>query len=142
MLLTATGAGRACSSLEPVTEERSFAKASAVFLAHVIRTEETEGENPLLINHPTAPMVEATFPVIEVLKGQPPADGKVRSLVVGYGNYCSIPLFAGLDYVFFVEDGNFISLLGGTRPFITINGYEPKRLIEKLRALAKQDTDR
>jgi hypothetical protein len=138
MLLAVTGAANACSSLEgPPTEEQLFAKASAVFLAHVVRTEETQGANPLLVSHPTSAMVDATFRVIEVLKGEPPADGKVRSLVYGAGN-CSVALLAGLDYLVFLQDGNFVLWPGGTMAFFNLDGTEPKRLLEKFRNLAKQ----
>src|SRR5262249_47367517 len=97
LLLIATGAAMACSSIEPVSDERSFANASAVFVGHVLRTEETQSPDPQPADHATTRMVEATVRTIEVLKGQPPADGKVRSLVYGPGN-CSVALLAGVDY--------------------------------------------
>jgi hypothetical protein len=136
MLLMTTRAVQACQTLEPVSEERSFAQASAVFLAHVTRTEETEGNARLKID-PTTPLVEATFRLIEVLKGEPPADGKVRSPVYGPGN-CSVPLFAGLDYVFVVEEGGFVWLPGGTHAFFNREGTESKKLLDRYRALARQ----
>lgn len=44
--------------------------------------------------------VDGTFRVVEILIGDPPADGKVRDLVFGPVNG-SLGLFAGLDDLFF-----------------------------------------
>jgi hypothetical protein len=72
------------------TTEQQFARATAVFVARIVRIEEGQ----LVLGDRTWPIVEATFRTIEVLKGRPPEDMKVRSLVYGFGN-CTIPLLAG-----------------------------------------------
>ena len=124
----------ACSTRgDPPTDEQLFKKASSVFVAHVLRTEEksirVETKNPYLV-------VEAEFRVVEILKGQPPSDGKVRDLVFGPGN-CSLGLLAGLDYLFFIQDDqyNFVLWPTGSRPFININGTESVKLLQDLRRL-------
>lgn len=91
----------ACSTRndEHPTDEQLYKSASAVFVAHITKTEEKSspvgGDKRL-----PWPIVEGNFKLIEILKGEPPADGKVKDLVFGPGN-CSLGLFAGLDYVFF-----------------------------------------
>lgn len=124
----------ACSILgEPPTERQLFEKATSVFVAHVFRTEEKQ--SPVGPNKASIPIVEGDFRIIETLKGTPPSDGKVRDVVFGPGN-CSLGLMAGLDYLFFVNDSQeFVSWPTGSRPFINIEGTEPKKLLENLRAL-------
>jgi hypothetical protein len=137
--LTSVGAVQACSSLQPPqTEDQLFARASAVFLAHLLRTEEINATTPLLKE--SQPVVEATFRALEVFKGQPPTDGKVRSIVYGPGN-CSVPLLAGSDYLFFLYDStrNFVlQLPGGSQMFINLEGREAKKILNQLRELANK----
>jgi hypothetical protein len=95
-MLVNTTSVRACS-YERLSVEQLYAKASTVFVAHIVRTEEAAGLSPLSVK-PEA-IVEATFRLVENLKGQPPPDGKVKSLVWSNGN-CSVLLAAGLDYLF------------------------------------------
>jgi hypothetical protein len=60
--------------------------------------------------------VEGTFRLVEVLKGEPPADRKVVGPIPVM---CMMPLMAGLDYVIFLNEGsNFIvrAMGTGTRP--------------------------
>ena len=126
-----SGHALACSTLgPPPTDEEQFNKASAVFVGHVTKTEEVS----LSFNGmPTkVPAVEGTVRVVEVLKGEPPADGKVQDLVFGPGN-CSLGLFAGLDYLFFLHGDKWVLWPGGSKTFININGTEPRQLLEKLR---------
>jgi hypothetical protein len=121
----------ACSTLgPPPTVEENFAAASAVFVAHITKTEEIL---PAKDGVPI-PVVAGTFRVLEVLKGMPPADNKVESVVFGPGN-CSVPLLAGWDYVFFLRDGRQLVSIFGTESFFNIHGTEPKKLLEKLRQL-------
>jgi hypothetical protein len=136
LALTGANSAIACSSTEPPpnTEQR-FAEASAVFVARIVRTDEAK----LVYGGETHAIVEGTFRPIEVLKGQPPADGKVRSLVYGPGN-CTIPLLAGWDYVFFLVPGdghNFVGWPNGSFGTFNIEGTEPKRILEELRKLSK-----
>src|SRR5262249_55218590 len=134
LLCTKAETATACSRVDqPPSDEELFAKASAVFVGHVIRVEEAgtvslsellayppwvtpEWRQPkaILESLPPTPAVEATFRVVEVFKGQPPADGKIRAPV---GNYCTGPLLLpGSDHVFFLHDGKFIRSSDETRP--------------------------
>jgi hypothetical protein len=146
LLLSMGGAACACSSRESsASDEERYGKASAVFVAHIVRTDETRA-SVRGSNEPLA-IVEGTFRVVEVLKGRPPEDRKIRDLVYGPGN-CSLGLLAGIDYLVFLykdsyvlwpgeAESNFVLWPGGSRPFIDISASEPKRLLEKLRALRK-----
>jgi hypothetical protein len=81
-------------------------------------------------------IVEASFRIVEVLKGQPPKDGKVKSFVPLGGN-CSVTLVAATDYLFFLNnDLNFVAIFDGSRP-IYLWHSEHKVLLERLRALSK-----
>ena len=71
LLLGNTTSAWACS-YERRSDGQLFAKASAVFIAHVVRTEETTGVSPL--SDKPEPLVEATFRLVETLKGRPPPD--------------------------------------------------------------------
>jgi len=127
----------ACSSLEPPpTDEELFQQATAVFLAHVVRTEEKQYVWPDAANSKPWPIVEGNYQIVEVLKGQPPADGKVRDLVFGPGN-CSLGLLVGMDYLFFIQPGpnNFVLWPTGSRMIINREGTEVVKLLEKLRKL-------
>src|SRR5262245_49734922 len=107
LLLARTDAAVACSVSLPSVEkfyENLHAAASAVFVGRLVSVEEagvvSAGELPPRV------AVEGTFGVIEVLKGQPPADGKVRAPAF---EACGPVLLAGWEYVFFLHEGNFIA---------------------------------
>ena len=108
----------ACSMINPPTDADLFAKASTVFVARIFRAEEVEMQYPVDrgATPKALPGVEASFRLIEILKGQPPADGKVRG---PFPFMCMMPLMVAVDYVIFLNDGdNFIvwALDKGTRP--------------------------
>lgn len=127
----------ACSRLPGAPEPTNrdlFREAKSVFIAHVYRTE----EESFLLKPNNAPIsvVVGEFRVVEVLKGSPPADRKIRDLVFGFGN-CSLGLMAGLDYVFYVREGEELVLWpGGSRPLLNIEGKEAKEFLETLRDFA------
>lgn len=81
--------------------------------------------------------VVATSRTIEILKGRPPADGKVMSPAYGPGN-CSVPLLAGSTYLFFLYDDNVVLLLGGSELFWNLDGIEPQKILSELRDLGKK----
>jgi hypothetical protein len=127
--------GVACSTLGPEpTDEELFRKATTVFLARVVRTEEKQ--HAWRASSKPMPIVEGDFQIVEVLKGQPPVDGKVRDFTFGPGN-CSLGLLAGADYIFFIQPGqeNFVLWPTGSRMIINREGTEVVRLLEKLRKL-------
>jgi hypothetical protein len=89
----------------------------------------------------TMPIVEATFRTIEVLKGQPPVDQKIRSLVFGPGN-CTIPILTGWTHVLFLgpggpfidtDDKNLIWSTSGSFPAPNLDAKGVKEELEKLR---------
>jgi hypothetical protein len=163
LLLARMEPATACSRVEPApSDEELFAKATAVFVGHVARVEEagavsisellasppwikTKWQPSEAESLPPSPAVEATFRVVEVFKGQPPADGKIRAPV---GNYCTGPiLLVGSDQVFFLYKGNFVRSNDEVRfEFAPLaptegpdNGWAGPLLLEKLRKLSKAE---
>jgi hypothetical protein len=174
VLLASVEPASACSRAgPPPSDEELFAKASAVFVAHVFLVEEagptragiersieraievhkrmkpdfTSAEETAMRERldrmPPMPSVEATFRVVEVLKGQPPPDGKIRALPFVL---CSGALAAGVDYLFFLYRGTFVFVDAddGTRPLYTSPRNDPdgemereQRQLVKLRELSK-----
>jgi len=135
LLALAPGIALACSTLgPPPTDEELFEKASTVFVAHITKTEEVTLSFPLSTAPTPVPGVEGTFRVVEILKGKPPEDAKVQDLVFGPGN-CSLGLFAGLDYLFFLRGDKWVLWPTGSRAFINLQGTEPQKIIEQLRKL-------
>jgi hypothetical protein len=136
MLVDATLA-RACS-YERLSVEQLYAKASTVFVAHIVRAEEARGVSPLSVE--PEPIVEATFRVVEILKGQPPADGKVKSLPWNRG--CSVFLFPAFDFLIFLHGDDYVLMPGGSRPIILEGAEsvtaETRSLLQRLRSLSNQ----
>ena len=141
LVVVGASIANACSTTEPSpTTEELFAKARAVFAARMVRTEEAQ----IVLDGKTWPIVEGTFRTIEVLKGEPPQDQKVRSLVYGPGN-CTMPLLSGWDYVFFLgpsvfadSDHNLVWWANGSFGTFNLEGTEPKRKLEELRKLSRE----
>ena len=86
-------------------------------------------------------IVEATLRIIEVFKGEPPKDGKVKAAVA---QPCGpAPLLTATDYVFSLYNyNNFLlpnrgSALPLSRPYDGFFGGREK-VLEKLRALANK----
>jgi hypothetical protein len=128
----------ACSTRGPdgsPTIEQLFAKSTSVFVAHILRTQESA------LKVSDIPIIEGEFRLVEVIKGTPPPDYKVRDFVYGYGN-CSLGLLAGLDYVFFIQKENHDLVVwpSGSQPLININGKESAEFLEKLRRLQEESS--
>jgi hypothetical protein len=112
--------------------EEQFAKATTVFVARIERTEEAQ----MVAHGASETIVEGTFRTIEVLKGQPPKDRKVRSLVYT-GSNCTIPL--RWHYVFFLRsdnDSNLVWWPTGSFGTDNLGGSEPKSILEERRKLS------
>ncbi|CCD98968.1 hypothetical protein [Bradyrhizobium sp. STM 3809] len=127
----------ACSSMSPPsTEEELFSRASVVFVAHLTSVREIDAPDDMKAAYKQ--IIEASVQTIEVIKGKPPEDGKLRSGPFGYGN-CTLPLLAGADYIFFLQDQNpYITFLTGSAgPILNRQGTEVRKRLEKLRSLAK-----
>jgi hypothetical protein len=127
LILIGTSGALACSPAPPnLSIPEKFAKASAVFAARIFRTEEVFGKG-----------IEATFRVIEIFKGQPPSDQKVRSMEFRPGA-CGFPLMAGIDHLFFLAEGQTDVWLNNdsARAFVAELPHGQKLLAE-LRALKK-----
>lgn len=118
VLLGKLDAASACSMRNPPSNEDLFAKASTVFVGHIFRAEEIEIQISVSSGADTraAPGIAGTFHLVEVLKGEPPADRKVTSLMP---MMCVESLMVGWDYLIFLNEGSnmIVSVLGkGTRP--------------------------
>lgn len=134
LLLTAFAPIRvpACTLLTPPpTDAVNFEKASSVFVAHVVTTEElrdaTTGSSE------PKPTIQATLRIIEVLKGHAFAGNTVQAAFPAYGN-CSLFLLAGFDYLFFVGNDNLVVSTSGSRPISPLDA-DAKALLERLRKL-------
>jgi hypothetical protein len=107
LLLGRLAVAGACQSSDPQSDEQLFANASTVFIGHIFRIEEAEA--PLKVKGANGsrafPAVEATFRLVEVLKGEPPADRKVRDFVAHFDT-CLRPLVVGYDYLVFLNEGS------------------------------------
>jgi hypothetical protein len=115
-----------------------FQSATAVFVARIVRTDEAWGMTPL--SREPEVIVEATLRIIEVFKGEPPKDGKVKAAAA---QPCGpVPLWTAMDYVFFLYDyNNFLPPNGGSAPLSEpFDGFfgGREKVLEKLRALAKK----
>jgi hypothetical protein len=168
LLLAGPEPAGACSRAGPEpTDEERFAKATAIFIGHIFRVEEVGTTHVLAerakerLNQkadlsyiealaireqieklPPIPLVEGSFRVVEVLKGQPPADGKVRSLPFVF---CIGALNVGVDYLFFLDRDNFVFIADeGTRALLSWPDRDgemerQQRSLQKLRELSKKE---
>ena len=122
LLLGKFDAASACSMVNPPSDEELFAKASTVFVGHIFRTEEIEIQIPMPGGPGTrVPAMEGTFRLVEILKGEPPADRKVISSLP---DMCVQWLMVGLDYLIFLDEGSNIivsALDKGTRPLRSLS---------------------
>lgn len=141
LLLGRLEAASACSDRYPPRSDADlFAKASAVFVAHIVRADEIRMQHPDG-DEGGVPAVEATFRLVEVLKGRPPADGRVREPLP---HICTRSLLVGLEYVIFLDGDILWAKDEGTRPLFDGPTAEDKWCsrkqcqLEKLRALAKK----
>jgi len=129
----------ACSTIPP---ELSYEQASTVFVGHIIRTEEAEALRESA-DSPPIPVVEASLRVMEVLKGKPPMDGKVKTAVATIS--CNAPLIRGFDYVIFLhsEDSlrppNLGAYLLSSLDRDPAFGTDTRRVLEKLRSLSRSN---
>jgi hypothetical protein len=130
--LAYSSSGQACSrnpfEREP-TEEELFSQARSVFVAHLTSVKEVAA--PESVKEYYQNIIEGNVTIIEIIKGTPPLDGKVRSMPYGYGN-CTIPFLVGADYLFFLSsDDEYISFLAGSGgPILNLNALKVQ---EKLR---------
>lgn len=118
---------------EPTAKER-FDRANTILVARMTKVEEIEAPE----GFGNFPLVEGTLRPIELLKGELPAGNKVRGPVYGPGN-CSIPFFAGWDYILYLDgEHNFVLWPSGSEAYFNIDGKEPQEALAELRALAKR----
>jgi len=107
-------AASACYMTNQPSDEELFAKASTVFVGHIFRAEEIEIQIPVPGGADTrpAPAIEGTFRLVEVLKGEPPADRKVISFIP---MMCVQWLEVGFDYLIFLNEGSNMIVSPGTQ---------------------------
>jgi hypothetical protein len=98
----------ACSFRDGIPSLRErLESAESVFVAHVTATREVRFaevlprslRKDLDSEEADEPLIEVKYRLLETLKGNPPASGRVYDLPFGPGN-CSLGVFAGWDYVF------------------------------------------
>jgi hypothetical protein len=136
LVLLAAARAEACSIRDLATEEEKFARAKEVFLARVVRVEETT--KPERIGHSEIKTVQGTYKLLEVFKGEPKDGDTVLDFVFTPGN-CSLGIMAGLYYVFFVQPENRLVLwVNGSRGYINLDGSVPKADFERFRSLARK----
>jgi hypothetical protein len=73
--------------------------------------------------------VEGTLQVVEILKGQPPPDGKIQAPTV---EACGPVLVVGWSYLFFLRDGSFVASLSEAVPIVRWAGDHRKGVLDKL----------
>ena len=130
----------ACSIRDLATEEEKFAQAKEVFLARVVRVEET-GKTER-IGGGEVKTVQGTYKLVEAFKGEPKDGDTVLDFVFSPGN-CSLGIMAGLYYVFFVQPENRLVLwVNGSRGYINLDGSVPKADFERFRTLARKSPRR
>jgi hypothetical protein len=121
-------------------QEQLYEQASTVFVGHVVRTEEAEPLRDHMYGTST-PVLVATLRIEEALKGEPPADGKVRAYAK---QRCNVLLVPGFDYVIFLYKDVDIPPLGNMRAYPLDGYFEPtpggyigqeKRVLDRLREL-------
>lgn len=138
LLLFAPDAAHSCSRRGPgPTDRQLFDNASSVFVARVVETKlsrfprsqcEDEGMNPNECYY-----VEATFELVESLKGRVSNRGKVSDLVFGPGN-CSLGLMAGWYYVFYTQaDHNFVPFIDGSFVLNSTIDNRERGIIQRLK---------
>jgi hypothetical protein len=139
LLLGRLEPARACKELLEPPYETFLARASTVFVGHVFRTKEA-GTIRTADHLPPVPVVEGTFRVVEVLKGQPPADGNVRARA---HIHCNMRLLAGQDYAIFLYEDNFIwGVNAGTTHLMHVQNVDAKRLLEQIREERREQKKR
>jgi hypothetical protein len=125
-LLGTLEAADACTD-RLLSYEQLLAKASTVFIGRIIRTEEA-GTVQEYSHMSPVPVVEGTFRVVGVLKGEPPTNGKVKAIA---SLHCNVRLLAGQSYAIFLYGDNFIrSHHEGTTP--VAEDVDATRLLELL----------
>src|SRR5262245_32327876 len=97
VVLAKLNAASACSMPNPPNDEDWFAAASTVFVGHIFRTEEIEVQLPGPGATRAAPALEGTFRLVEVLKGEPPAE--FQKLALGETAIITIPTGGEGGYV-------------------------------------------
>ena len=116
-------------------EEQLYLSAPTVFVARVIRTEEAAEQPKFEDARWGMRLLQATLHVKEVLKGQPPADGRVTASAQ---RFCNVLLVPGFEYIIFLYDDNFVRPQNmGAYP-LDQSKWEGERVLEKLRNLSKQ----
>jgi hypothetical protein len=131
--------GYACS-FKHATEQELFSQASSIFVAHLTSVSEIPLPDNVkgIYKGIYDKILEGSFQTIELIKGEPPASGKVRSAPFENGN-CTIPFLVGADYIFFLrkEDDYIMFVTGSAGPVMDLKGTDVRKRLEGLRAMAK-----
>jgi hypothetical protein len=129
----------ACSMAKPPSTAELFSEASTVFVGHIVRAEEIQVQfaAPDGDSAREVPAVEGTFRLVEVFKGEPPAD---RKIVSGIHAMCVQTLMVGLDYLVYLNPGSNVIVWVPGPDQGTLPLFDDTRasILEKLRNLSKK----
>ena len=130
----------ACPMEEKTTEGQKFAMAKEVFLARIVRVEESA--NPERVGNKEVKTVTGTYKLLEVFKGEPRDGDTVTDFVFTPAN-CSLGSMAGLYYVFFIRPDNRLVLwVNGSRGYLNLDGSVPKADFARFREYARKSPGR
>lgn len=131
-LILGTYPAKACSEGEPEpTPQDRFDRASSVFVAHVTRVEEDKEPDFKTRSDGT---VFGTIITKEVIKGNPPDDNIVKEKFL-IPAFCSIPLLAGGDYIFYLDSNAYLEIFNGTEYLGSSDDSFAQAKIAKTRAM-------
>lgn len=125
--------GVACTRSGPIpTVAQFYGRATTVFVAHVTKVEEI-APSPTTMKFPVV-TVEATFQVLEILKGPAPYSLKVQTNQLD-PNDCAFIVLPGLDYVFFLQNNSVVRATTGSHALGATNDSERNNVLNELRKL-------
>jgi hypothetical protein len=133
-LLCLSESASACSCVK-MTEEQKYSSASDVFVGRVIESKWIEHSNTKENWWPDG-RVEIKVQILERFKGAKSGVIAVYSDVYENSN-CTVPLLAGVQYVFFLRQDSPITWCGGTHAF-SFTIYDRNESINKILELKKK----
>jgi hypothetical protein len=133
-LLCSSSSALACSCIK-MTEEQQFSFASDVFIGRVIESKWIEHSSTKADWWPDG-RVEIKVQILERFKGSKSGVTTVLSDVYE-GSNCTVPLMAGVQYVFFLWQSSPVTWCHGTRTFSFTIYDRQERLNEILKLKMK-----
>jgi hypothetical protein len=139
-ILAIAPVSHACSVRPRPSDEQLFDRASEVFIAKVDSVKLVRMPKRLCDgDEEECEYVRGTYALVETLKGNPRRSGHVNDMILGPGN-CSLGLFPGWYYVFYVSDRErFVLHPGGS---FAIGPYPDEGQINDARAVKEHPHSR